>query len=256
MAVTIKTEKEIELMREAGHILADVHASLKEYVVPGISTYEIDRRAHELITKHGCIPSFLNFEGYPASICCSVNEVVVHGIPSKSKILKSGDIISLDAGVIYKGYQSDAARTWCVGEVTGDVKKLVDTTRASFFEALKVCRAGHHLNEIGETIENFITPYGYGIVRDLCGHGIGTEMHEDPQISNFKQKIRGMRLRPGMTIAIEPMINMGGWEVDFNKEDGWTVTTRDHTYSAHYENTVLITENDPEILSLYGDDRL
>lgn len=256
MAITIKTEKEIELMREAGHILADVHDELKNFVKPGISTYEIDRRAHELITKHGCIPSFLNYEGYPASICCSVNDVVVHGIPSKSKILKSGDIISLDAGVIYKGYQSDAARTWCVGEVTDDVKRLVDTTRASFFEALKVCKAGHHLNEIGETIENFIMPYGYGIVRDLCGHGIGTEMHEDPQISNFKQNIRGVRLRPGMTIAIEPMINMGGWEVDFNKEDGWTVTTRDHTYSAHYENTILITENDPEILSLYGDEAL
>ena len=237
-------------MRDAGKVLAEVHEALKELVVPGISTYEIDRKAHELITKAGCTPSFLNFEGYPASICCSVNEVVVHGIPSKSKILKEGDIISLDAGVIRKGYQSDAARTWAVGNVSEDARKLIEVTKASFFEALKVCRDGHHLNEIGETIENFVNPHGYGIVRDLCGHGIGTEMHEEPQIANFKQAVRGMRLRAGMTIAIEPMLNLGTWEVDFNREDGWTVTSKDKSISAHYENTVLITEGDPEILSL------
>ncbi len=250
MAVTIKSEREIQLMRDAGKVLAEVHEALKELVVPGISTYEIDRKAHELITKAGCTPSFLNFEGYPASICCSVNEVVVHGIPSKSKILKEGDIISLDAGVIRKGYQSDAARTWAVGNVSEDARKLIEVTKASFFEALKVCRDGHHLNEIGETIENFVNPHGYGIVRDLCGHGIGTEMHEEPQIANFKQAVRGMRLRAGMTIAIEPMLNLGTWEVDFNREDGWTVTSKDKSLSAHYENTVLITEGDPEILSL------
>lgn len=250
MAVTIKSEREIQLMRDAGKVLAEVHEALKELVVPGISTYEIDRKAHELITKAGCTPSFLNFEGYPASICCSVNEVVVHGIPSKSKILKEGDIISLDAGVIRKGYQSDAARTWAVGNVSEDARKLIEVTKASFFEALKVCREGHHLNEIGETIENFVNPHGYGIVRDLCGHGIGTEMHEEPQIANFKQAVRGMRLRAGMTIAIEPMLNLGTWEVDFNREDGWTVTSKDKSLSAHYENTVLITEGDPEILSL------
>lgn len=250
MAVTIKSEREIQLMRDAGKVLAEVHEALKELVVPGISTYEIDRKAHELITKAGCTPSFLNFEGYPASICCSVNEVVVHGIPSKSKILKEGDIISLDAGVIRKGYQSDAARTWAVGNVSEDARKLIEVTKASFFEALKVCRDGHHLNEIGETIENFVNPHGYGIVRDLCGHGIGTEMHEEPQIANFKQAVRGMRLRAGMTIAIEPMLNLGTWEVDFNREDGWTVTSKDKSISAHYENTVLITEGDPEILSL------
>ncbi len=250
MAVTIKSEREIQLMRDAGKVLADVHDALKELVVPGISTYEIDRKAFELIKKAGCTPSFLNFEGYPASICCSVNEVVVHGIPSKNKILKEGDIISLDAGVIRKGYQSDAARTWAVGKISPEVQKLVDVTRESFFEALKVCRDGHHLNEIGETIENFVNPYGYGIVRDLCGHGIGTEMHEEPQIANFKQPVRGMRLRAGMTIAIEPMLNLGTWEVDFNREDGWTVTSRDLSPAAHYENTVLITDGDPEILSL------
>lgn len=250
MAVTIKSEREIQLMRDAGKVLAEVHEALKELVVPGISTYEIDRKAHELITKAGCTPSFLNFEGYPASICCSVNEVVVYGIPSKSKILKEGDIISLDAGVIRKGYQSDAARTWAVGNVSEDARKLIEVTKASFFEALKVCRDGHHLNEIGETIENFVNPHGYGIVRDLCGHGIGTEMHEEPQIANFKQAVRGMRLRAGMTIAIEPMLNLGTWEVDFNREDGWTVTSKDKSISAHYENTVLITEGDPEILSL------
>ena len=250
MAVTIKSEREIQLMKDAGKVLADVHDALKELIVPGISTYEINRKAHEMITKAGCTPSFLNFEGYPASICCSVNEVVVHGIPSKSTILKEGDIISLDAGVIRKGYQSDAARTWAVGKISPEAQKLIDVTRESFFEALKVCRDGHHLNEIGETIENFVNPYGYGIVRDLCGHGIGTEMHEEPQIPNFKQNVRGMRLRAGMTIAIEPMLNLGTWEVDFSREDGWTVTTRDKSLAAHYENTVLITDGDPEILSL------
>ena len=250
MAVTIKSEREIQLMKDAGKVLADVHDALKELIVPGISTYEINRKAHEMITKAGCTPSFLNFEGYPASICCSVNEVVVHGIPSKSIILKEGDIISLDAGVIRKGYQSDAARTWAVGKISPEAQKLIDVTRESFFEALKVCRDGHHLNEIGETIENFVNPYGYGIVRDLCGHGIGTEMHEEPQIPNFKQNVRGMRLRAGMTIAIEPMLNLGTWEVDFSREDGWTVTTRDKSLAAHYENTVLITDGDPEILSL------
>ena len=250
MAVTIKSQREIELMRDAGKVLAEVHDALKELVVPGISTYEINRKAHELITKAGCTPSFLNYEGYPASICCSVNEVVVHGIPSKSRILKEGDIISLDAGVIRKGYQSDAARTWAVGKISEDAERLIDVTKASFFEALKVCREGHHLNEIGETIENFVAPYGYGIVRDLCGHGIGTEMHEEPQIPNFKQSVRGMRLRAGMTIAVEPMLNLGTWEVDFNREDGWTVTSKDKSLSAHYENTILITEGEPEILSL------
>lgn len=237
-------------MRDAGKVLADVHEALKELVVPGISTYEIDRKAYELIKKEGCIPSFLNYEGYPASVCCSVNEVVVHGIPSKKQILKEGDIISLDAGVIRKGYQSDAARTWAVGKISEEAEQLIRVTRESFFEALKVCRDGHHLNEIGETIENFVNPYGYGIVRDLCGHGIGTEMHEEPQIANFKQPVRGMRLRAGMTIAVEPMLNLGTWEVDFNREDGWTVTSKDRSIAAHYENTILITNGDPEILSL------
>jgi len=183
-------------------------------------------------------------------VCCSVNEVVVHGIPSKKQILKEGDIISLDAGVIRKGYQSDAARTWAVGKISEEAEQLIRVTRESFFEALKVCRDGHHLNEIGETIENFVNPYGYGIVRDLCGHGIGTEMHEEPQIANFKQPVRGMRLRAGMTIAVEPMLNLGTWEVDFNREDGWTVTSKDRSIAAHYENTILITNGDPEILSL------
>lgn len=249
MAVSIKSKREIELMREAGKILAEVHDILRDFVKPGISTLEIDKKGEEIIRKHKCIPSFLNYDGYPGSICCSVNDQVVHGIPNRNTILKSGDIISLDAGVIYEGYHSDAARTWPVGEISTEAEQLIRVTRESFFEALKVCRAGHHLNEIGATVEDYITGYGYSAVRDLVGHGIGTSLHEDPQICNFRQAIRGIRLQPGMTLAVEPMINMGRSEVRWCDDD-WTVVTADGSLSAHYENTILITEDEPEILSL------
>lgn len=249
MAVSIKSKREIELMREAGKILAEVHDTLRDIVKPGISTLEIDRKGEEIIRKHKCIPSFLNYDGYPGSICCSVNDQVVHGIPNKHTILKSGDIISLDAGVIYEGYHSDAARTWPVGEISTEAEQLIRVTRESFFEALKVCRAGHHLNEIGCIVEDYITQYGYTAVRDLVGHGIGTSLHEDPQICNFRQAVRGIRLQPGMTLAVEPMINMGRSEVRWCDDD-WTVVTADGSLSAHYENTILITEDEPEILSL------
>lgn len=249
MSVTIKSQREIALMREAGKILADVHNQLRDFIRPGISTLDIDKKGEEIIRKHKCIPSFLNYDGYPGSICCSINDEVVHGIPNKHRFLKEGDIISLDAGVIYEGYHSDAARTWAVGTISQEAEQLINVTRESFFEAMKVCRAGHHLNEIGETIENYIIGYGYSAVRDLVGHGIGTSLHEDPQICNFKVPVRGIRLQPGMTLAIEPMINMGRPEVHWCDDD-WTVVTADGTLSAHYENTILITEDEPEILSL------
>lgn len=249
MAVSIKSAREIALMRESGRILAEVHERLGKEIKPGISTYEINRIGEEMIRSYGCIPSFLNYNGYPASICVSVNDEVVHGIPSKKRILKEGDIVSLDAGVIYKGYHSDAARTHGVGKISEEAQALIDATKQSFYEGIKMARAGNRLFDISEAIDSYISRFGYGIVRDLVGHGVGSSLHEDPQIPNFAQRRRGMKLRPGMTLAIEPMINAGGWEVEW-LEDDWTVVTADGSWSAHYENTILITEGEPEILTL------
>ena len=249
MAVSIKSEREIELMRQAGKILAKVHEELGKAIVPGISTLEIDRLGEKLIRQYDCIPNFLNYHGYPASVCVSVNEEVVHGIPRKDRILKEGDIVSLDAGLIYKGYHSDAARTHYVGQVTPQIQKLVEETRNSFFEGIKMARAGNHLYDISNAIDAYISQFGYGIVRDLVGHGIGTELHEDPQIPNFRQRRRGLKLQPGMTLAIEPMINMGRADVEWLSDD-WTVVAEDGLPSAHYENTILITDGEPEILTM------
>lgn len=249
MAVTIKSAREIEFMREAGRILAEVHEELGAFIRPGISTLDIDMLGEKLIRSYGCTPNFLNYNGYPASICVSVNNEVVHGIPNRNYILEEGDIVSLDAGLIYKGYHSDAARTHAVGNISEDAKKLIAVTRQSFFEGIKLAKAGNHLHDISEAIDDYVSGFGYGIVRDLVGHGIGTQLHEDPQIPNFRQKRRGVRLQAGMTLAIEPMINMGGWPVEF-LDDGWTVVTRDGSLSAHYENTILITEGEPEILTI------
>lgn len=249
MAVTIKSAKEIELMREAGKILAAVHEQLGEAIKPGMSTKEIDMLGEKLIRGYGCIPSFLNYQGYPASICVSVNDEVVHGIPTHDRILQEGDIVSLDAGVIYNGYHSDAARTHMVGEVNKEARQLIEVTKQSFFEGIKYATEGRHLYEISAAIGAYAESFGYGVVRDLVGHGIGRNLHEDPQIPNFQQRRRGMKLRAGMTLAIEPMINAGGFDVVW-LDDDWTVVTEDGSLSAHYENTVLITEGEPEILSL------
>lgn len=249
MAVTIKTPEQIELMREAGRILDLVHKELEKSIRPGISTKAIDKIGEECIRSYGCIPSFLGYEGYPASVCVSVNDEVVHGIPSDDFILEEGDIVSLDTGVIYKGWQSDAARTHGVGMISKEDEKLIEVTKQSFFEGIKAAKAGNHLNDIGTAIEKFIKPYGYGIVRDLTGHGIGSNMHEDPMVPNFHTFRRGIVLQPGMTLAVEPMINAGTWKVGW-LDDEWTVVTADGKNSAHYENTILITEGEPEILSL------
>ena len=249
MAVTIKSPREIELMREAGRLLEQVHDELAKVIRPGISTWEIDQKGEELIRSLGCTPNFLHYNGYPASICVSVNDEVVHGIPSKKRILQEGDIVSLDAGLIYKGYHSDAARTHAVGEISQEAKKLIEVTRQSFFEGIKYAKAGHHLHEISAAIGAYAESFGYGVVRDLVGHGIGTVLHEDPQIPNFAQRRRGIRLVPGMTLAIEPMINMGRPDVCW-LDDDWTVVTDDESLSAHYENTILITDGEPEILTL------
>lgn len=249
MPVSIKSAKEIELMREAGKRLELVHAKLGEFVKPGISTKDIDRYGEELIRGMGCIPNFLNYNGYPASICVSVNDEVVHGIPNKKHILEEGDIVSLDAGLIYKGFHSDAARTHAVGKVSPEAEKLMKVTKESFFKGIEFAREGNHLYDISRAIGEYAESFGYGVVRDLVGHGIGRSLHEDPQIPNFVQKRRGMRLVAGMTLAIEPMINAGTWEVCW-LDDDWTVVTEDGSLSAHYENTVLITDGEPEILTL------
>lgn len=249
MAVSIKSEREIQLMRESCKILAKVHEELGKAIKPGISTKEIDILAEKLIRSYDCIPNFLNYNGYPASVCVSVNEEVVHGIPTKQRILKEGDIVSLDCGCIYKGYHSDAARTYAVGAVSKEVQQLMDVTKHSFFEGIKMAKAGNHLYDISNAIDDYVSQFGYGIVKDLVGHGIGTSLHEDPQIPNFRQKRKGLLLQPGMTLAIEPMINMGTWEVEF-LDDDWTVVTRDGLPSAHYENTILITDGEPEILTI------
>ncbi|MBQ1172919.1 MAG: type I methionyl aminopeptidase [Lachnospiraceae bacterium] len=251
MAVSIKSAREIELMRESCKLLADVFYNLEQAIKPGISTMEINQLGDKLIRAHGCIPNFLNYNGYPASICTSVNEEVVHGIPKKSTILKEGDIISLDAGLIYKGYHSDMARTFPVGEVSEEAALLMERTRQSFFEGIKMAKNGNHLHDISNAIAAYISQFGYGIVRDLVGHGIGTHLHEDPQVPNFAQKKRGIRLCPGMTLAVEPMINLGTGDVDW-LDDDWTVASADHSISAHYENTILIMpDGEPDILTLY-----
>mgnify|MGYP002510430160 FL=1 len=250
MAVTIKSAREIELMREAGRLLEMVHDEMGMIIKPGISTMDINECGEKMIRKLGCVPNFLNYGGFPAAICVSVNEEVVHGIPRKEHILKEGDIVSLDAGLIYKGYHSDAARTHRVGQVSEEVQKLLDVTKQSFFEGIKMAKPGNHLHDISNAIDAYVSSFGYGIVEDLVGHGIGTKLHEDPQVPNFRQKKKGMKLIPGMTLAVEPMINLGIKDVIW-LEDQWTVITKDHKPSAHYENTILITDGEPELLTLH-----
>ncbi len=248
MAVQIKSKAEIELMREAGRILAITHEELRKRVHPGMSTWDVNRIGEEIIRSFGCIPSFLNYNGYPASICVSINEEVVHGIPDRHRIIQEDDIVSLDAGVIYKGYHSDAARTLMMPAVSEEVRKLVEVTKQSFFEGIKQAVPGNRIGDISKAIQDYVEGFGYSVVRDLVGHGVGSKLHEDPEVPNFDTGKRGMKLRPGMTIAVEPMINLGTYEV-FWEDDDWTVVTDDELPSAHYENTILITDGEPEILS-------
>ena len=249
MSVTIKSQREIELMRHAGKLLGQTLKQLEEAVRPGMSTWELNQIGEEIIRGYGCIPSFLNYNGYPASICISLNDEVVHGIPRKDFIIQEGDIVSMDAGLIYQGYHADAARTVGVGEITENARKLIEVTRQSFFEGIRQAKAGNHLYDISGAIGDYAESFGYGVVRDLVGHGIGKNLHEDPQIPNFRQRRRGLKLQAGMTLAIEPMINEGSPDVCW-ADDDWTVMTEDCSLSAHYENTVLITDDEPEILTL------
>jgi len=247
--ITIKNEEEIALMRESCRLLGIVHKELAGYLKPGLSTLDVDTYGESLIRKLGGIPNFKNYNGYPASICVSVNDEVVHGIPRKDRIIKDGDIVSLDCGLIYKGYHSDAARTHAIGDVSPEVSQLIAATEQSFWDGIRMARSGNHLYDISNAIADSLLDGGYGIVRDLTGHGIGTRLHEDPSIPNFAMKRRGPKLKKGMTLAIEPMVNLGGDEVEW-LDDNWTVVTADGTWSAHYENTILITDGEAEVLTL------
>ena len=249
MSVTIKTAEELEYMREAGRILAIVHQTLGDALEEGMSTLEVDALGEEIIRSYGCEPSFLNYMGYPASVCVSINDEVVHGIPRADRIIEEGDIVSLDIGVIYKGYHSDAARTHGIGHITPEAQQLIVVTRESFFRGMDYAVAGGHLHDISRAIGDYATERGYGVVRDLVGHGIGTQLHEEPEVPNFRKFRRGIKLQPGMTLAVEPMINAGSPNVVW-MEDEWTVVTEDESLSAHYENTIVITDGKPEILTL------
>ena len=249
MAVTIKSASEIALMRESCRLLAKVHEELEHAIRPGMTTMEIDILGDMMIRKLGCIPNFRDYNGFPASICTSVNDEVVHGIPSRHRVLQEGDIISLDAGLIYKGYHSDAARTHGVGRISPEAQKLIDVTKQSFFEGIRMAKEGNHLYDISNAIDAYVSGFGYGIVRDLVGHGIGTQLHEDPQIPNYAQQRKGIRLQAGMTLAIEPMINMGRHDIDMTDPNGWTVRTADRKPSAQWEVQLVVTETGYELLS-------
>ena len=247
--INLKTTRELRYMRDAGKISQEALLKAGEAVRPGVSTLELDKIVRRTIEKAGAVPSFLGYGGFPASACISVNNVVIHGIPSAHEILKEGDIVSIDVGAIYEGFNGDNAWTFPCGKVSEEAQKLMDVTKQSFFEGIRYAKAGNHLNDISKAIGAHAAKYHYGIVRDLVGHGIGTHLHEDPQIPNFPQKRRGVRLMPGMTLAVEPMINLGRADVAW-LDDEWTVVTMDGSLSAHYENTILITDGDPEILTL------
>lgn len=246
--IIIKNDMEIELMRRAGRLVGETLAKLTEVIKPGITTAELDRIAEEFITKHNAKPSFKGYHGFPASICASVNEEVVHGIPS-NRVLQEGDIISVDCGAILNGYQGDAARTIPVGKVDENALKLIEVTRESFFKGVEKAKVGNRLYDISAAIQTYVESFGFSIVRDFVGHGIGKDMHEDPEVPNFGRPGRGPKLMNGMVLAIEPMVNIGKYTVKVQPND-WTVVTTDGSFSAHYENTVAILNNGPEILTL------
>lgn len=247
MPITIKSEHEIEKMRLVGKVVAQTFEHLKKNIIPGVTTKFLDKLADEFIKSQGAIASSKNYRDYPASICISVNEEVIHGIPGKRKLIE-GDIVSVDITAVLNGYNGDAARTFIVGKTSEENEKLVNVTKQSFFEGIKFARDGNHLFEISAAIEDFVEANGFSVVKDYVGHGIGTQMHEPPEIPNYRQNKRGIRLEKGMTLAIEPMVNMGTDKVIL-LDDGWTVITADKRCAAHYENTILITDSEPEILT-------
>lgn len=247
--ITVKTEAELQKMRESGRLTKNVLELLRQNVKPGITTKELDRIAYDYIKACGAEPSFLNYNGYPASTCISIDEAVVHGIPSNDIVVREGQIVSVDVGVYYNGYHGDAARTFCVGKVSAEKQKLVKVTEECFFKAIENLRVGSALGDIGYRVQTHAESNGFSVVRALVGHGIGKNMHEDPSVPNYGKKGTGIRLKSGMTLAIEPMINLGVYQVDF-LSDGWGVVTKDRKPSAHYENTIAILDSGVEILTL------
>lgn len=247
--VTVKTAEEIGLMRKANQIVRDSLALIEEKIKPGMTTKRLDKIVYDYITGCGATPSFLGYEGYPASACISIDEEVVHGIPSDKRYIEEGQIVSVDIGSIYRGYNGDAARTFAVGKISAEKQKLIDVTKQSFFEGVKILKEGVRLGDLGHAIQSYVEANGFSVVRALVGHGIGTDMHEDPEVPNYGRPGHGLRLKANMTIAIEPMVNAGTYDVVM-LDDGWTVVTADGKPSAHYENTVAITEGGVEILSL------
>lgn len=246
--ISIKSAKQIDKMRESCILTKELFLILEDKIKPGVSTKELDTIAYNFYKKHGATPNFLNYNGYPATICASVNDEVVHGIPSEKKILCDGDIISIDMGCVLDGWHSDAARTFPVGKVSEEAQNLIDATRDSFFEGIKVIKHGVKLGDVSHTIQTFLEERGYGVVRDLVGHGIGRVLHEDPEVPNFGKAGHGIRLASGMTLAIEPMVTSGNYHVGV-LDDDWTVVTADGSLAAHYENTVLVTRDGCEILT-------
>lgn len=254
--VTIKSKREIELMREACRITGLVYQEIEKIIKPGMSTLELDKFAENLIRENGGIPAQKGYPSgvkgvpnFPATLCISINDEVIHGIPSAHKIIQKGDLVSIDLVVYKNGFNGDAARTFIVGETTPEAKKLVEITRQAFFEGIRYAVKGNRIGDISHAIGEFVEKNGFSVVREFQGHGIGSQMHEDPGIPNYGKAGRGIRLEPGMTLAIEPMVIMGKEDI-YQDEDGWTILTDDGSLSAHYENTILITEKEPEILTL------
>lgn len=246
--INIKSPREIEIMRQAGKILAETREMLEPHIKPGITTAKLDKLAEDFIISKGAYPSFKDYNGFPGSICTSINEVVVHGIPSKRAVLKSGDIITIDIGVYYQGYHADSAKTYPVGIVKPKVKELLEVTEKSLYEGLKEAKPGNYLSNISHRIEEFIKPFGFGIVEEFTGHGIGKTLHEDPYVPNFGNPNEGPILQEGMTFCVEPMVNLGTKNVKILR-DNWTTVTTDKKYSAHFEHTIVITKDGYEILT-------
>lgn len=245
--ITIKSKEEIELMRKAGYLVSLTHQYLKPLIKPGITTKELDLRAEKFIKEHDGIPTCKGYEGFPATLCVSVNDEVVHGIPGKRK-LRNGDIVTIDMVIGYHGYQGDAAWTYAVGDISEDKKYLMEHTEKALYEGIKQVKPGNHIGDISHAIETYATKYNLGVVKELVGHGIGTEMHEDPDVPNYGKAGTGPKLKPGMVICIEPMLNLGSASVGI-LDDDWTIVTEDGSSSAHYEHTVLVTEDGYEILT-------
>ena len=248
--IRIKSAREIQLMRRAGRITAAARALAGKMVSPGVTTHEIDRAVHDFIVSQGAVPTFLGYGGYPANLCISINDQVIHGIPDKNTVIREGDVVSIDVGATKDGYVGDCAATFIAGRAKDqEAEKLVSVTRQSFFEGIKFARPGFRVSDIGSAIQQYVEANGFSVVREYVGHGVGREMHEEPEVPNFGKPGHGPRLVRGMVIAVEPMVNAGGWPVKVLK-DGWTVVTQDGSLSSHYENTILITDGEPEILTV------